>query len=146
MKRDFLSVESWSDAEVDGLLALAARVKRGEVSGGLERRVAAMAKDAELPAEKIRDKLREKFTYAYRTFLNSVLVTPSNGSQKEKPTRRVLIVPRYADASARDLEARVESGYREAYGEELEIVFVEAEALAHGNGSLRCIVCPIPAD
>ena len=111
-----------------------------------ERRVAAMAKDAELPAEKIRDKLREKFTYAYRTFLNSVLVTPSNGSQKEKPTRRVLIVPRYADASARDLEARVESGYREAYGEELEIVFVEAEALAHGNGSLRCIVCPIPAD
>lgn len=42
MKRDFLSVESWSDAEVDGLLALAARVKRGEVSGGLERRVAAM--------------------------------------------------------------------------------------------------------
>ncbi len=42
MKRDFLSVESWSDAEVDELLALAARVKRGEVSGGLERRVAAM--------------------------------------------------------------------------------------------------------
>ncbi len=42
MKRDFLSVESWDDAEVDDLLALAARVKRGEVSGGLERRVAAL--------------------------------------------------------------------------------------------------------
>ena len=31
MKRDFLAVESWSDDEVDGILGLAARVKRGEV-------------------------------------------------------------------------------------------------------------------
>ncbi|MGH7703788.1 MAG: N-acetylornithine carbamoyltransferase [Gemmatimonadales bacterium] len=41
-KRDFLAVEDWSPEEIDALLALAARVKRGEVSGGLERKVMAM--------------------------------------------------------------------------------------------------------
>jgi N-acetylornithine carbamoyltransferase len=41
-KRDFLALEDWSAEEVEGLLALAARVKRGEVTGGLERKVLAM--------------------------------------------------------------------------------------------------------
>ncbi len=41
-KRDFLALEDWSDAEIDGLFRLAARVKRGEISGGLERKVLAM--------------------------------------------------------------------------------------------------------
>ena len=41
-KRDFLALEDWSPAEIDGLLALAARVKRGEITGGLERKVLAM--------------------------------------------------------------------------------------------------------
>jgi len=41
-KRDFLALEDWSAEEVEGLLALAARVKRGEVSGGLEGKVLAM--------------------------------------------------------------------------------------------------------
>ena len=41
-KRDFLALEDWSAEEVEGLLALAARVKAGEVSGGLERKVLAM--------------------------------------------------------------------------------------------------------
>jgi N-acetylornithine carbamoyltransferase len=41
-KRDFLSLEEWPDEEIDALLALAARVKRGEVTGGLERKVLAM--------------------------------------------------------------------------------------------------------
>ena len=41
-KRDFVTLEDWSDEAVEGLLALAARVKRGEVSGGLERKVLAM--------------------------------------------------------------------------------------------------------
>lgn len=40
--RNFLAVEDWSPDEIDGLLALAARVKRGEVLGGLERKVLAM--------------------------------------------------------------------------------------------------------
>jgi N-acetylornithine carbamoyltransferase len=41
-KRDFITVEDWTADEADGLLALAARIKRGEVSGGLERKVLAM--------------------------------------------------------------------------------------------------------
>jgi len=41
-KRDFLALEDWSTDEVDGLLALAGRIKRGEVTGGLERKVLAM--------------------------------------------------------------------------------------------------------
>jgi N-acetylornithine carbamoyltransferase len=41
-KRDYLAMERWSAAEIESLLALAARVKRGEVSGGLERKVLAM--------------------------------------------------------------------------------------------------------
>ncbi len=42
MKRDFLAVEEWTYDEVEGMLRLAARVKRGEVSGGLERKTMAM--------------------------------------------------------------------------------------------------------
>lgn len=38
-KRDFLALEDWSMADMDRLLTLAARVKRGEVAGGLEKRV-----------------------------------------------------------------------------------------------------------
>ncbi|HEX9165861.1 MAG TPA: N-acetylornithine carbamoyltransferase [Gemmatimonadales bacterium] len=41
-KRDYLAMEEWSPEEVDGLLALAARVKRGEIPGGLEKKVLAM--------------------------------------------------------------------------------------------------------
>ncbi len=41
-KIDFLALEDWSPDAVDGLLRLAARVKRGEITGGLERKVLAM--------------------------------------------------------------------------------------------------------
>jgi N-acetylornithine carbamoyltransferase len=41
-KRDFLALEDWTPDEIEELLALAARVKRGEVSGGLEKKVLAM--------------------------------------------------------------------------------------------------------
>lgn len=40
--RDFLALEDWSSEAVDRVLALATRVKRGEISGGLERKVLAM--------------------------------------------------------------------------------------------------------
>ena len=42
MKRDYLAMEAWSPADVERLLELAARVKRGELVGGLERKVLAM--------------------------------------------------------------------------------------------------------
>ena len=41
-KRDFLATELWPPEAIDGLLALAARIKRGEITGGLERKVLAM--------------------------------------------------------------------------------------------------------
>ncbi|HEU5218334.1 MAG TPA: N-acetylornithine carbamoyltransferase [Gemmatimonadales bacterium] len=41
-KRDFISTEEWAPEAIDELLELARRVKRGEVSGGLERQVLAM--------------------------------------------------------------------------------------------------------
>ena len=41
-KRDFLAMEDWSPEEIDALLALAVRCKRGEIDGGLARRVLAM--------------------------------------------------------------------------------------------------------
>lgn len=41
-KRDFITAEDWGPAEVDGLLELATRIKRGELRGGLERKVMAM--------------------------------------------------------------------------------------------------------
>lgn len=41
-KRDFLAMEDWSAEELEALLALAAKVKRGEVLDGLERKVLAM--------------------------------------------------------------------------------------------------------
>ena len=34
-KRDFLAMEDWSADALAGLLALAARIKRGEIAGGL---------------------------------------------------------------------------------------------------------------
>lgn len=42
IQQDFLALEDWSPEAVDALLALAARVKRGEITGGLERKVLAM--------------------------------------------------------------------------------------------------------
>lgn len=41
-KRDFLAVEDWPPDQVEAVLALAARVKRGEIAGGLERRLMAL--------------------------------------------------------------------------------------------------------
>lgn len=38
-KRDLLALEDWSPQEIEGLLSLAARIKRGEVRGGLEKKV-----------------------------------------------------------------------------------------------------------
>jgi len=41
-KRDFIAAEEWPAEQIDAILALAGRVKRGEVSGGLEKKVMAM--------------------------------------------------------------------------------------------------------
>jgi N-acetylornithine carbamoyltransferase len=41
-KRDFLALEDWAPADIESLLALAARIKRGEIRGGLEKKVLAL--------------------------------------------------------------------------------------------------------
>lgn len=41
-KRDFLAVEDWSPEQVEAVLSLATRVKRGEITGGLERKIMAL--------------------------------------------------------------------------------------------------------
>jgi N-acetylornithine carbamoyltransferase len=41
-KRNFLAMEDWSPSEITSLLDLADRIKRGEVDGGLEKKVLAM--------------------------------------------------------------------------------------------------------
>lgn len=41
-KRDLLALEDWSPGQTEALLELAQRIKRGQVSGGLENRVLAM--------------------------------------------------------------------------------------------------------
>ena len=78
-----------------------------------------------------------------------VAAPPSETAQGEKHARNVrpislLLVPRVRAASAEALESQVERAYRDAYGASLEVVFVRAETLAHANGSLRCIACPVP--
>jgi N-acetylornithine carbamoyltransferase len=42
MSQDFLALEDWTPEAVEGLFNLATRVKRGEITGGLERKVLAM--------------------------------------------------------------------------------------------------------
>jgi N-acetylornithine carbamoyltransferase len=42
VRRDFLALEDWSPEAIEAVLALAARVKRGEITDGLARKVLAM--------------------------------------------------------------------------------------------------------
>jgi N-acetylornithine carbamoyltransferase len=41
-KRDLMALEQWSPEEVEGVLGLAAKIRRGEITGGLENKVLAM--------------------------------------------------------------------------------------------------------
>jgi N-acetylornithine carbamoyltransferase len=74
-KRDFLAMEDWSPDEIDGLLGLAARVKRGEIKGGLERKV--------LTAVFLDPSLRTRTSFETAMFLHgghAVILEPGKGS------------------------------------------------------------------
>ena len=74
-KRDFLAMEDWSPEQVDGLLDLAARVKRGEITGGLERKV--------LTAVFMDPSLRTRTSFETAMFLHgghAVILEPGKGS------------------------------------------------------------------
>jgi hypothetical protein len=114
---------------------------------GREQRVADSAKSAQIPVEAVREKLKSTFVYVYRTFLNSVLLAsdrPARDPSEKSRAGRLLIIPRYAGPVPAELEKRTEAAYRDAYGSDSEIVFVDSETLAYANGSLRCIVCAMP--
>ena len=108
-KRDFLAVEDWSFAEIQELFTLAARVKRGEVLGGLERKVLAMVF--------LDPSLRTRTSFEAGMFLHgghAVVLEPGKGSWAleteegvvmdrdtvEHVTEAARVLGRYADALA----------------------------------------------
>ena len=108
-KRDFLAVEDWSMPEVEALFSLAERVKRGEITGGLERKVLAMVF--------LDPSLRTRTSFEAGMFLHgghAVVLEPGKGSWAletedgvvmdrdtvEHVTEAARVLGRYADAVA----------------------------------------------
>lgn len=109
MKRDYLAMEEWSTEEIDGLLRLATRVKRGEVDGGLARKVLAMVF--------MDPSLRTRSSFETAMFLHgghAVVLEPGKGSwtletehgvvmdgtSVEHVVEAARVLGRYADALA----------------------------------------------
>jgi N-acetylornithine carbamoyltransferase len=107
--RDFLAMEDWGRDGVERLLALAARVKRGEVTGGLERKV--------LAAIFMDPSLRTRSSFETGMFLHgghAVILEPGKGSWTLETEHGVVmdgtsvehvieaarVLSRYADALA----------------------------------------------
>jgi agmatine/peptidylarginine deiminase len=145
------------DANAERLAALGLRVARmpmpdigritrwdyfGRIFSDSERdeRIRQLAAESEVDEEQIRGKLRQRQVYVYRTFLNSILLVSKTGA------RKLLLVPHYPGVVPAEMEEQALAAYRDAYGEDIEIALIDAESLAHGNGSLRCIACPVPAE
>lgn len=108
-KRDFLAMEDWSFEELNALLALAAKVKRGEVLDGLERKVLAMVF--------MDPSLRTRTSFETAMFLHgghAVVLEPGKGSwsletepgavmdgdKVEHIIEAARVLSRYADALA----------------------------------------------
>jgi len=115
------------------------------------KRLEDLAEGAQVSPELMQEKLTSTYAYTFRSYLNSILIVTAEAraaaagdAPGARATSRLLIVPRVGEPGLEDVEHQVEAAYREAYGEPLEVVFVPAETLAHTNGSLRCIMCPVP--
>jgi N-acetylornithine carbamoyltransferase len=108
-KRDFLAVEDWSPGEIEALFRLAVRVKRGEIKGGLERKILAMVF--------LDPSLRTRTSFDAAMFLHgghAVVLEPGKGSWAletedgvvmdqdavEHVTEAARVLGRYADALA----------------------------------------------
>ncbi len=105
-KRDFLALEDWSPDDIEGLLNLAAEVKKGGVEGGLEKKVLAMVL--------LDPSLRTRTSFETAMFLHgghSVVLEPGKGSWLETEPGVVMdgasvehlieaarVLGRYADA------------------------------------------------
>lgn len=107
--RDFLAMEDWGLDGVERLLALAARIKRGEVTGGLERKV--------LAAVFMDPSLRTRSSFEAGMFLHgghAIILEPGkgswtletehgvvmDGSSVEHVIEAARVLSRYADALA----------------------------------------------
>ena len=117
----------------------------GRIFSEVERQqhVAATAAGAETSEDMIHQQLQTQFAYIYRSCLNSILLVSDNVKSGDS-TKSLLIVPRYEGRLDQEFEARVASVYREAYGSDIDLTFVDAEPIAHSNGALHCIVSSIP--
>ncbi len=104
--------------------------------------VVQLAKTAEIPPEEQIAKLEVESVYCYRSCVNGLfLQSKGNGGGN---SHRMAVVPSYPSVESSDFHSQVDSAYRVAYGADLEVRFVNAEALAHSNGSLRCVVATVP--
>ena len=109
MKRDYLAMEEWTASDIEGLLELAGRVKRGEIDGGLERKVLAMVF--------MDPSLRTRSSFETAMFLHgghAVVLEPGKGSwtletehgvvmdgtSVEHVVEAARVLGRYADALA----------------------------------------------
>ncbi len=107
--RDFLAMEDWGSEGVESLLSLAARIKRGEVTGGLERKI--------LAAIFMDPSLRTRSSFEAGMFLHgghAIILEPGKGSWALETEHGVVmdgasvehvieaarVLSRYADALA----------------------------------------------
>jgi N-acetylornithine carbamoyltransferase len=108
-ERDFLAMEDWSPEEIRSLLDLADRIKRGEIDGGLEKKVLAMVF--------LDPSLRTRSSFETGMFLHgghAVVLEPGKGSwaletepgavmdagNVEHIAEAARVLARYADALA----------------------------------------------
>jgi N-acetylornithine carbamoyltransferase len=109
MKRDYLAMEECAAPDIEGLLELAGRIKRGEIDGGLERKVLAMVF--------MDPSLRTRSSFETAMFLHgghAVVLEPGKGSwtletehgvvmdgaSVEHVVEAARVLGRYADALA----------------------------------------------
>ena len=98
-------------------------------------RVADLAEGASLSLHEMVARLQKQYAYIFRTFTNSFEVNDGTGG-------RLVVIPSYEREAK--LRPQAESAYRQAYGSKVVLESVNAELLAHANGSLRCITVTIP--
>jgi hypothetical protein len=114
----------------------------------LEKRIKDLREHSKLPSPELmadRDRTKEDLKELekvlvgdqeciYKTYLNSIHI---KGRDAEK-----VLVPSYA--KHRNLQSKVEQKYREAYGPQAKIVFIDADELSEQFGALHCITCVLP--
>lgn len=110
-----------------------------------EQRIRELSQGAGITPEALQRRLQTTHVYVYRTYLNSILIQSKLSGSPAVGGARLLVIPKYRDTTQAEQE-RLGKAYREAYPGTLDVAMVNAETLSYANGSLRCLICPIPAD